>query len=101
MALPIPSKFSRYRLTVREQLSGSILTGDQFNVIQNHRADIAEQIIGLTFEGGEPLEFAKQHAFLSGQLSILDLQLASSQEAEKELISRNGDPNLDAPHNPL
>lgn len=100
MAIRTNNSFSFYQLTVREELAGRILTGDQSHVLQNERSIIAEQLLGLTFEGNDPLEFAKQHAYLKGQLSIYTLILEQSQAAQAELIARNGDNNLDAPSMP-
>lgn len=79
------STFLRHALTHAEHLQGSVLTFLQMQVVQNERADIADQLINLEYEGESPIEFAKQHAFKKGQLSILNHLLEKSAMATKSL----------------
>ena len=86
MAKIIPSAFTRYTITHKEELAGKILTLDQKIVIQNELAQVAEQILGLVYMPQDPLEFVKQDAFLKGQMSVYRVLLDASDECEAELL---------------
>lgn len=79
------STFLRHALTHTEHMQGSVLSYLQIQVLQNERADIADQLINLEYEGESPIEFAKQHAFKRGQLTILNHLLEKSVAASKAL----------------
>lgn len=82
--------FSSYSLTEEETIRGSLLTVDQKHILQNELSQIAEQLLALTFDPQNPIDFAQQHSYLSGQMSILRIQLLRSDEAEKSIISSTG-----------
>lgn len=99
MAKIIPSPFTRYALTNKEELAGKILTLDQKIVIQNDLALVAEQILSLVYMPQDPLEFVKQDAFLKGQMSVYRVLLDASDECELELL-RLAQNSSDEPNNP-
>ena len=80
MASQIPNTFTSYKLNEEETFQGSILSAAQQYVLQNMLTGIAEQVLNLVFEHQDPIEFAKQHAFLSGQMSILRVLLLTSED---------------------
>lgn len=86
-----PNTFTTYEFTDRELLSGSVLTGEQKNVIQNELAQIAEQRLAIDYDPAKPLEFVQQEAFLKGQISILRVMLLRSDECELQLRHRQDD----------
>ena len=81
--------FTRWKMTDQEILSGSILSYPQKQVLQNELANIADQILGLIFDPLNPHDFVQQQAFLSGQMSIIRVQLDRSDVSEKQLSSFN------------
>ena len=86
MAIQTTSKFTRYAITPEEEISGNILTGAQKYVIQNERSSIAEQILSLKFDPLNSTDFAIQHSYLTGQLSVYDLLIDRSDECEKLML---------------
>ena len=91
MATQKPNTFTSFEFTDRELLSGSVLSGEQKNVIQNELAQIAEQRLAIDYDPAKPLEFVQQEAFLKGQISILRVMLLRSEECEIQLRHRPGD----------
>lgn len=83
----IPNSFSTYQLTDEEALQGQILTTLQIQVLQNHRADIAEEKLALSFDANNHLQFAQAEASLKGQLEIIAWLLDSSEVATEQLNS--------------
>lgn len=92
MSKIIANSLTTYKLSRKEELSGQILNLDQKQVIQNERAQIAEQMLGLTIDLLNPADFAVQHAFLNGQFSVYTVLLERSDIAEKELYTPDGSP---------
>ena len=86
MAKLIQGTFSSWELSDYEILQGSILNQTQKMRIQNELADVANNILSLTFNPVEPLKFTQDEAFLKGQLSILRGFLLRSDEAEEQLL---------------
>jgi hypothetical protein len=91
MATVKQNTFTSYEFTTREMLSGSILTTEQKNVIQNELASIAEQRLAIDYDPEHQLAFVQQEAFLKGQISILRVMLIRSDECEMQLRHRQDD----------
>jgi hypothetical protein len=91
MATVKQNTFTSYDFTDRELLSGSVLTGEQKNVIQNELATIAESRLAIDYDPANPLAFVQQEAFLKGQISILRVMLIRSDECEMQLRRHQGD----------
>jgi len=85
MAIQATGPFTSWSLSEQEVLSGSVLSFPQKQVIQNQRAQIAEQILALTFDPLNPVQFAQDDAHLKGQLSALNYLLLLSDESESAL----------------
>lgn len=83
MAVPIHNTFSSWKLTADEVLSGSVLSELQIQVLQNQISEIAEQKLGLQFDPKDTADFGIQTAYLQGQLDILNLRIAISEEATR------------------
>ena len=79
------SSFTVHSISPRDTLSGYILSLTQQRVYQNELAEIAEQLITLTYDPLNPVDFAQQHAFLRGQMQIYQTLLARSAPSEQEL----------------
>jgi len=79
------STFTRYNLSVQEILQGTVLSPQQIQVIQNECADIADQLINLTFDPINPTQVALDQAYLKGQLAAFQLLPIRSEEAFREL----------------
>lgn len=86
MAEVVPNVFTSYNLSDEETLGGSILNISQKQILQNELSQIAEQLLALTFDPANPIDFAQQHSYLSGQMSMLRIQLLRSDESEKTLL---------------
>jgi len=71
MGTIVPTTFTRYSMTEEEQMQNSVLSELQLQLIQNERANIAEQILGLKLDPVSPGDFMQQESFLKGQLMIL------------------------------
>jgi hypothetical protein len=85
MAKLISNTFSSYELTARERLAGSILSTDQYNLLQNELSMVADNIIALDYDPAHPLKFVQNEAHLKGQLSILRFMLLRSDESKEQL----------------
>jgi hypothetical protein len=81
-----PQSFVYTKLNERQKLEGTTLTQDQKLVIQNERATIAEQLLGLEFDATNTLKFVQEQAFLQGQLATFKWLLDASNAAEAVLI---------------
>ena len=88
MGIAKQGTFSNWELTEEEQLNGQILTISQSQVLQNELANVADQKLNLTFDPLNPVKFAQEEAFLSGQMSVLRLLLDRSKPSEEELRNR-------------
>jgi len=95
-----PQSFIYTPLTDQQQLEGQTLTTNQLLVIQNERAKIAEQLLGLEFIPSDPVKFAQEQAFLQGQLAMFKWIIDASNAAAQVLIDlarrdeQNPDPSL-------
>lgn len=90
MSTLIPGKFSNYKHNTREQIQGGALTITQREVIQNDRALVAEQILSLVLDLNNPIETAKQDAYLKGQLAVYNFILDRDEESQS-LINSGSD----------
>lgn len=81
-----PQSFIYTELTDRQLAEGQTLTNEQKLVIQNQRAGIAEQLLGLEFDPINALKFAQEQAFLQGQLAVFKWLLDAAIAAESALI---------------
>lgn len=97
MATLIPSAFSRYSLTEREELEGQVLSFNQKAVIQNHLADIVQEKLDYPFDPLNPQNYVQKEAELQGQMKILQMLLSVSEDSEEKLraINMEGNPELD------
>ena len=77
--------FTHWNLSRTEILQGSVLSGQQKQVLQNELAQIAEQVVNLEFDPGNPVSFAQNDAHLKGQMSIIRFLLIRSDESEQQL----------------
>lgn len=84
MSIMRVTSFTSYDLTPAEQLSGSILSTMQVQVIQNLICGIAESKLVLTLDTSNPNSFIQREAELQGQLGILKHLLATSEESIKQ-----------------
>jgi len=85
------NSFASHKLAELETLNGSLLTPLQRQVIQNNIADVAEQIINLTYNPNNPVQFAQDDAHLKGQLAAFRFLLIRAEESELQLriLARN------------
>jgi arginine deiminase len=85
MASQISNSFTTYKLSVEEELNGQVLNLSQKMVLQNELANISENLLNLVFDPLNPTKFAQDHAFLSGQRTVINYMLDRAQSAEAEL----------------
>jgi len=85
MAIQATGPFTSWSLSDQEIISGSVLSFTQKQVIQNQRAQVAEQILGLVFDPLNPVQFAQDDAHLKGQLAAFNYLLLLSDESETAL----------------
>lgn len=90
MSTLLPGKFSSYSLNQREQIQGGALTITQRETIHNDRSLVAEQILSFVLDMNNPIETAKQDAFLKGQLAVYDFILSRDEESQN-LINSGSD----------
>lgn len=81
------TSFFRFNLSPMDEMSGSILSSVQVAVMQNLRADIAEQKLNLLFTPNDVLSYTQQESFLKGQLDMIQYLLDRSQESEKLAVA--------------
>ena len=93
MATIQPNTFTSYNMTLEEELSGSIFTLQQTQVLQNMLSSIAEEKLALEFDPTTPEVFSQAEAYKRGQLDLILYMLDRSETANKELNSPE--------HNPL
>lgn len=91
--LSIPTSFTRIKLTDVDVIHGQQLGQLQKNVIQNRMADIAEEIINLTFSENKDDKYGLQLSYLQGQLHILNMQVLESDAANNVIISNTTEDN--------
>jgi hypothetical protein len=79
MSTPIIDKFSSFQLTSEEQISGSIYSLVQLQVLQNLLSESAHSRIALNYDPLNPVDFAQQEAFLKGKIELLSYLIENSQ----------------------
>lgn len=80
--------FAQYEFEEVELLNAKILHPLQRCYIQTLLGEYSAQRLSITFDSNNPIQFAQQEAELTGQISILQLLLNDSDEAEAELRFR-------------
>jgi hypothetical protein len=77
------NSFTQFQQTEHEQLSGTLLSNEQKQFIQNNKAQIAEQRLALVPDPQSYSAFIQQEAYLKGQMDfaqhLLDSSIASEQ----------------------
>lgn len=85
MDTPLTTSFTRIALSDNQVLQGQSLNQLQRDVIQNRRADLAEELINCIYTHRDKEGYGLKIAELQGQLSILSLMLAESDAATNYL----------------
>lgn len=85
MATQETTPFVRWTLNREETVYGSVLSPEQVYMLQNDRANIAEQLLALKFDPLNPTESALAREFLQGQLSIVSFIIERASEAQQSL----------------
>ncbi len=80
--------FTSYDLTDEEQLSGTVLTVSQKQVLQNMLSDVAEAQLYLEIDVAKPHEYIQQNAYKQGQIELLSYLLEASNSAADTLNSK-------------
>ncbi len=83
MSHPIPNTFTTYSLSEDEVKHGHRLTSLNIAVLQNQRAQIAEEKLALVFTPNDVLSYTQQEAYLKGQLDLLSYILAANEESQQ------------------
>lgn len=91
MANLLPSSFCKYSLTEQEATNAAILNTYQKYHIQNLLSEAAEVKLNLKYDPEHHMVFLQQEAEIQGQIGILQLLLALSDEAEDTLKSNRTD----------
>lgn len=84
MSHPIPNTFTTYALSADELKAGQILTSLNVSVLQNQRAQIAEEKLALKFTPNDVQSYLQQEAYLSGQLDLINYILAAHEESSQQ-----------------
>jgi len=87
MATLEPCAFSKWSMSDEEILMASVLNPQQKQLIQSDLAQTAEQILSLTYDPLNPVDFAQQDAHLKGQMAAYRYILTRSDESELALKS--------------
>lgn len=80
----IPNDFSQYEFTPEEERSACTFTDLQLCYIQNQIASIAMQKATLKIDVNNPLSFAQEDSYLTGQIEILQHLLEVDSIAKDE-----------------
>lgn len=87
MPTPIPSLFSKYKLSDDELLYGLELTMIQEAFIQNQICEAVEQRIGLDFSEDSLKDSLKKESALTGQIRICQYIIEMSNLSRKAKVS--------------
>lgn len=79
----IQTSFTRFELTQEEVKTGAVLNTVQLAVLQNYRADLAEQVLNLRVDPEKIGSFIQEEAHLKGQLAAIQYLIDTSEAAEK------------------
>lgn len=77
------SSFTKIALSDDDQILGQALSSNTVAVLQNMRAQIAEEKLHLTLDPVKTLEFVQQEAYLRGQLDIISHIINCSADVQK------------------
>lgn len=83
MSHPTPNTFTTYALSEDEVKQGQQLTSLNVAVLQNQRAQIAEEKLSLVFTPNDVLSYTQQEAYLKGQLDLLSYILAANESSQQ------------------
>jgi hypothetical protein len=78
-----PNSFTTYTLVEEEQKLADQLSSLTVASISNLRSNIAHEILALTYNPLNPLEFQQQDSYLKGQLAILSYLLDCNEAAHQ------------------
>lgn len=76
--------FNTVELSVRDQLDGMILTDIQKQVLQNRRAELAQQIV-MAKASRSDLDYFDKLNFQKGQIEEITNMLTASDQAQEAL----------------
>ena len=79
------SLFTYWELSDEEVTSGSILSAEQYALIQNDISELAHRQVALKFEPTNPVKFAQEQADLAGEIVALKNILMRSDKVVSEL----------------
>lgn len=82
MAQIIPNAFTSYQLSQQEEITGSIFTTNQKQVLQNLLSEAASQKLHLEYDPSDTLTFVQQEAYHTGKIELLQYLLANSDASE-------------------
>ncbi len=83
MSHPISNTFTTYSLSEEETKLGQQLSSLNVSVLQNQRAQIAEEKLNLVFTPNDVLSYTQQEAYLKGQLDLITYLLSCNEESQK------------------
>ena len=78
-------EFTRTKLSTSQFLQSSVLSHTQKELLRNDISETAQQLLSLTFDPTQPHKFVQDHAFLKGQLELLQYLISRSDESEQTL----------------
>lgn len=84
---PQSELISRKPLNPKEATEGELLNSFQSASISNLRADIAEEILRLTYTPRDPEDYGVKLAYLQGQLDILSFLLTRATDTSNEMFN--------------
>lgn len=86
--------FASYKLSEEELAVGSSYNHLQLAVLQNRRAQLAQDLLALDFDPEHALKFTQDQAFLKGQLAFADWQIALA----NEIAIKTAEPEVQKPN---
>jgi len=89
MGQQIPNSFTSYDLTDEEVAQGSIFTGLQKQVLQNHLSTEATLRLQLDYDPNDPQRFLQAEAEAKAKIQLLQYLLACSDTFEEALKQVN------------
>lgn len=80
------SSFTKIAISVEDEQLGLALSTNTLAVLQNLRAQIAEEKLHLVLDPSKLHEYAQQEAHLRGQLDILSYLINAADEVQKKIV---------------
>jgi len=77
------SSFTKVLIKDEDAVLGQALTTNNIAVMQNMRAQIAEEKLHLTLDPAKVIDYAQQEAYLRGQLDIISHFINCSADVQK------------------